>query len=116
MVEKEFVILKATGWSKGREGLEYPSRVVVVSWITPDGNIKEFSRHWQTKDGSMFWGHYFHPRSYDSLERSLEAAIQDFEKTVAEHNATYGPTNISHLPKTRKVVKPKQKTPKKRKK
>jgi hypothetical protein len=115
MAEKEFEIIRATGWSKGREGLEYPSRLVVVSWITPNGNIKEFSRHWQTKDGTMFWGHYFHPRAYGSLERSLEAAVRDFEETLVEHNSTYGVNNISHLPKARKVVRPKQKTHKKAK-
>lgn len=106
-MSEHFKVIKTTGWSKGREGQEYPSRVVVLAHMKPDGEVYEFSRSWQadTERGiSTFWGHYYHPRKYGDLDESFNAAVEDFERTIREHNSTYKPGNISHLPKERSVI------------
>lgn len=85
-------IIRASKWSKGKRNLEKPMRLVVIGFKHGKGQFAEFGKYavrWQDKMGATFGG-----SSYNSKEDAVAA----FWHKYHEHNESYRPGNISHLP------------------
>jgi hypothetical protein len=83
-------VVAATYYSTGRDGLEYPSRYVVLEW--GDGNYQRYSRHMQVDNGKdkdyFIYGHYY--------DRYADA-FEDMVKSMNENDRSYLLGNISHM-------------------
>lgn len=79
-------ILHATRFSQGGRG-EKPMRLVVIGYI--GRKYGQFAVRWQDKDGNTFSGY-----SYETSRDAHNA----FMRRYLEHNESYRPGNISHLP------------------
>lgn len=83
-------VVAATKPSVGGRG-EYPSRYVVLRWIS--GSAHPFSRHEQIFDGKhddyFIYGHY---------HCHLETALEDMIKSMNDNNKSFPKHNISYIP------------------
>jgi glycerol-3-phosphate cytidylyltransferase-like family protein len=92
------IVVAATKKSNGQEGIEYPSRYVVLKWAKFVAGIyvtSQYSRHMQVFDGVhddyFIYGHYY---TY------FDDALQDMVKSMEDNNRSYPLGNISHMPGT----------------
>jgi hypothetical protein len=82
-------VIWATPYIKERGA--YDTRLVVLEWYNPDGSVREYSRHFQTRPNmACFWGHYFF---------SEKAALLDLERTIENDRSIWGnksPKRLAH--------------------
>lgn len=79
-------ILHATRFSKGGRG-EKPMRLVVIAYI--GRKYGAFAVRWQDKSGATHGGY-----SYEDARTAHDSFLHRY----LEHNESYRPGNISHLP------------------
>lgn len=85
-----YVVIHATGWSKGNE-CEPKTRLVVIRF-TDTKKPMRFAVRWQTGRGDN--GPTFGGSAYGSKETAYDAFMNQYH----DHNAIYRKGNSSHLP------------------
>jgi hypothetical protein len=86
----------STNWTKGKKGMEYPFRYVVLARVHDNGELKEFSRHMEVRQPGLPKGEkaYYHGHYYQHLKHALD----DLTKTLKEHKMMFPtPSNQSHI-------------------
>jgi hypothetical protein len=91
---KPVTVIAATKYTSGGRG-EPQWRYVVLKW-DKGTSAHPFSRHMQVLDVKHEWNDqiFYHGNyccTYEDAEKSMIESMED-------HNRTYGPTNISHIP------------------
>ena len=85
----KYTVLHATGWSRGKKGLEPRMRIIAVMFPSVKGEFGKYAVRYQNWDGATFGG-----GSCNSKPQAFEV----FKKKYHEHNASFRKGNISHLP------------------
>lgn len=81
-------IIHATKWSKGGRG-EQRTRLIVITWPGNKIGHGNYAIRWETADGATYGGY-----SFDTQRSAHDAFLHKY----LEHNESFRPGNISHLP------------------